>query len=310
MSRDLNSLLRWSIENAEPPPTNNVAPLQPKKFDSGIVDAVLGKSDAARMKECVEFIDDPSNSADAKLSAWDELEMIIESGDNANDLDKMNLWPPICKHLTSSDDDTLVQALWVCGTAINNNPTAQEAFLRHDPLPTLIALPGSENRNAEVRSKALYCLSGTLKSIADSSALERFAELDGWTCLAQSLKDPSIVCRRKAAFLIGSLFTSANQDVANRQLFKARSSNVIPILVDSLSLSTTQPFGPNGDKVSDEDFVEKVANALHRIARVDSAALSNAEQARVLEAINYTNFGMSDADVEWLRNVLGSSTSS
>lgn len=49
--------------------------------------------------------------------------------DNANDLKPLGLWPSIVKHLTNSEPEMAVQALWVCGTAIQNVGSCREALL-------------------------------------------------------------------------------------------------------------------------------------------------------------------------------------
>jgi hsp70-interacting protein len=52
---------------------------------------------------------------------------MIESIDNANDMQKLGLWPPLVKLLEDSSDQIRQQAAWVAGTAVQNNPKAQEA---------------------------------------------------------------------------------------------------------------------------------------------------------------------------------------
>jgi hypothetical protein len=82
------------------------------------------------------------------------MELLVESLDNANDLKPLGLWPQIVKHFTSSEPEVVVQALWVCGTAVQvrgkvhlsmnskgssigqNNPKSQEEVC-HAPLHAL-----------------------------------------------------------------------------------------------------------------------------------------------------------------------------
>lgn len=51
--------------------------------------------------------------------------MLVESIDNANDLKPLGMWPDIVKHFHSQEPEVVVQALWVAGTAVQNNPSAQ-----------------------------------------------------------------------------------------------------------------------------------------------------------------------------------------
>ena len=68
-----------------------------------------------------------------------------------------------------------------------NNPEALEAFLKQDPLVQIVPLLVSLQHDEKVRSKAIYCLSGTIKPTGDSKALQRFGEVGGWEALSQSL---------------------------------------------------------------------------------------------------------------------------
>jgi len=97
-------------------------------LDPGIIDAILGKPDAVQMKEDMAVAVDSSKTEDERIAALDHLEMLVEHIDNANDLEKLNLWQPLQSLLTSetSTQEIKLQALWVIGTALQNNPSAQD----------------------------------------------------------------------------------------------------------------------------------------------------------------------------------------
>ncbi|KAK0183983.1 adenyl-nucleotide exchange factor, partial [Armillaria mellea] len=199
----MESLLRWSIEHSGP----SAGPPQPRTdLDPGVIDAILGKSDAELMKEDLAVAIDPHRSEDARVEALDHLEMLVEQIDNANNLDKLQMWAPLHSLLTSADspDVIVLQALWVIGTALQNNPAAQETYLSSDPLPTLAAFLVPATPSAQIRSKALYALSGLLKH--NAPALAALAP-DGWLSLREALADPEISVRRKAVFLFNTLLT-------------------------------------------------------------------------------------------------------
>ena len=69
----MQSLLRWSIENSGPRQDSGA---QPQKLDPGIIDTILGKSDAEQMKEDVDVGSDRSKSEDERVAALDHLEMV------------------------------------------------------------------------------------------------------------------------------------------------------------------------------------------------------------------------------------------
>jgi hsp70-interacting protein len=147
---------------------------------------------------------------------------LVENIDNANgaracacvgvadgaflDIEKLRMWEPLQGLLGSSPDGVKVQALWVIGTAMQNNPKAQSAvrlvssrlppsfvrilicaqYLALEPFPTLLAfLSPSSRAPAKLRSKVIYALSGLLKHHA--AALESFEASGGWVALRGAL---------------------------------------------------------------------------------------------------------------------------
>ena len=88
----MNTLLRWSIENSgtgetapqqqpgQPGWTNSSQPrLEPKKFDTGIIDAILGKPDSVLMKEALEVATNNDADEDDRLQALDNFEMVSQA---------------------------------------------------------------------------------------------------------------------------------------------------------------------------------------------------------------------------------------
>ncbi|KAJ3572811.1 hypothetical protein NP233_g2830 [Leucocoprinus birnbaumii] len=218
----MQSLLRWSIENSTPldgapsdrPPVSN------QKLDPGIIDMILGRPDAEQMKEDVTVAVDATKSEDDRLAALDHLEMLVEHIDNANDLRKLKLWEPLLSLLDSAEASTeiKVQVLWVIGTAIQNNPEAQDVYLACNPLPTLLGfLTPSPALTLGARAKALYTLSGLLKHNAPAvKALDR-PEISGWNKLREALQDPEISVRRKTVFLLNSLILPSTPTSTSQQ---------------------------------------------------------------------------------------------
>ncbi|KAK0473777.1 adenyl-nucleotide exchange factor, partial [Armillaria novae-zelandiae] len=275
----MESLLRWSIEHSGP---SAGAPQPRTDLDPGVIDAILGKSDAELMKEDLAVAVDPHRSEDARVDALDHLEMLVEQIDNANNLDRLQMWAPLHALLTSDDspDVIVLQALWVIGTALQNNPAAQDTYLAARPLPALTAFLVPAAASAPIRSKALYALSGLLKH--NAPALAALAP-SGWHALRDALADPDISVRRKAVFLFNTLLTPneatvhagpvhPNSHAANLVDPKRADTSavargameehgvlarVVGALVDPL------PYGEDGDvEEPDVDFEEKSARLL------------------------------------------------
>ena len=70
----MQSLLRWSIENASPP--TDRPPVDPKNLDPAIIDMILGKPDAELMKEDMSVAVDANRTEDDRINALDHLEMV------------------------------------------------------------------------------------------------------------------------------------------------------------------------------------------------------------------------------------------
>jgi len=205
----MENLLRWSIEqstqgNGQP------APPQPRReLDPGVIDAILGRPDSELMKEALAVAVDETKDEDERIQALDDFEMLVEQIDNANNIAKMKMWEPLQRLLTSSTstEGVQTQTLWVIGTALQNNPSAQSSYLSLSPMPTLLSFLDPSNKSGKLRSKAIYTLSGLLKH--NSAAVRQFQDAGGWGVLKAALEDSDITVRRKTAFLLNSLIIPA-----------------------------------------------------------------------------------------------------
>ena len=122
------------------------------------------------------------------------------------DLENLGMWAPLQGLLGAPSDEVKVQALWVIGTAMQNNPKAQRAvrvhprslihyiythharrqYLALDPFAILLAsLSPTSSAPAQLRSKAIYALSGLLKHHA--AALAPFEANGGWDAFRSAL---------------------------------------------------------------------------------------------------------------------------
>ncbi|KAH8077104.1 nucleotide exchange factors-like protein [Cristinia sonorae] len=202
----MDALLRWGIENSSTATGQPAPPVQPRKdLDPAIIDHILGKPDAVKMKEALEIAVDEGRDEDERVEALEEFEMLVELIDNANDLAKLKLWEPLQRLLTSpsSSDAIKRQVLWIVGTAVQNNPSAQASYLNLSPLSTLLSFLSPSVPSAKTRAKAVYALSGLLK--LNRAAVKQMDDVGGWETLDNALEDSDISVRRKAAFLLNSL---------------------------------------------------------------------------------------------------------
>ncbi|KAF9079956.1 hsp70 nucleotide exchange factor fes1 [Mortierella sp. AD031] len=284
--KSLNELLKWSIinqatEKEDASPSNaTVKPLQ--KLDPGLIDAILGKSESQMMLEALQVIKNPHSSNDEKDLAWEDFEMLIQQIDNASNIENMKMWPPIIEELKNTNPKFREQAAWVCGTATQNNPKAQAAFLKEKGLQPVIDL--LSDPESYVRAKAIYALSGAIKHF--EPALKEFKDDAGYKTLVNIMKnDHNLTLVRKVVFLMNTLLIqdpSSTKELADLELI--------------------QTFGALLTKhMDDEDLVEKSLVAMKTFFEVASSPVSPATLAsirpQVLEAkAKYANFIM---DKEW-----------
>ncbi|KAA1070212.1 hsp70 nucleotide exchange factor fes1 [Puccinia graminis f. sp. tritici] len=308
MDPKLNDLLHWAVENTNRPQAENQtraastavapvpssdpiplsitynphessqvqAPTAPsKKLDTGVLDAILGRTDAVRMREAMGIFEDPNKPIQERCNAGEELEDLIQDLDNANDMEVLGFWPKLITLLESnpsgSDENDLIKfhTCWICGTAVQNNPKSQIAFLKRDPLPTILEILC--HASEATQAKAMYCLSSTLKHAPEETqVMKKFSEAHGWEALHDCLRGPSMTLRRKTVFLINTLVLEESLD-----LEELRSAGLLNTLIASLSPSRAIPAGKDGELSSqDEDYVEKVLRTIATLL-INSSARPN-----------------------------------
>lgn len=166
--KHLNDLLRWSIENSTTGKSDTPAEPPNTELTSGVMDAIMGgPSDAELMKASMDIISSPPSAnvtlAD-KLKAFDNFEQLIESLDNANNMENLGLWTPLLEQLKSPEPDLRRMAAWCIGTAVQNNERTQERLLAVGGIPPLVAIAVNGAQPEEVRKKAIYALSSVCRN--------------------------------------------------------------------------------------------------------------------------------------------------
>jgi hsp70-interacting protein len=170
MDRNLNSLLKWSIENtdsAKAPDTNGDAPKTDRAAEAPNLDALRalmgGPSEADMMREAMAAIVNPQIDAENKMIAWENLEMMVQNLDNANNLQPLGMWEPLVKQLEETDADTRAMAAWTIGTAAQNNTKTQEKVLEFGAYQQLVKMATGDS-DLTARKKAIYALSSGVRN--------------------------------------------------------------------------------------------------------------------------------------------------
>jgi hsp70-interacting protein len=141
----LNNLLQWGIKHADPAALKEAASAPPKPMSASdreallsIMQQVQGTSDADRMLESMVVIEHPESTQEAKLTAFENFEMMIQNIDNANNMEQIpskrdannkeqkKLWTRLVELLEAQDAELRMWAAFCCSTAVQNNIRAQE----------------------------------------------------------------------------------------------------------------------------------------------------------------------------------------
>ncbi|KAI4138728.1 MAG: hypothetical protein LQ341_004532 [Variospora aurantia] len=171
MDPGMNQLLKWSIENSDVTRNDPTASTDPKAerpsgqgLNAEAIKALMGgPSDAELMKQSMAAIESPDVSLDQKLVAFDNLEQLIETVDNANNMQPLGLWTPLKDQLTSHEADMRRMAAWCMGTAVQNNQQSQERLLVVGAIPILVKL-ALQDSDSQVRRKAVYAISSEVRN--------------------------------------------------------------------------------------------------------------------------------------------------
>lgn len=172
MDPGLNSLLKWGIENSAASNPNSEGAQPPASLEAretrgldaeALAHLMGGPSDADLMREAMTVIQNPAATLPSKITAFDNLEQLVESIDNANNLTPLGLWDPLVGQLSSAEAELRKMAAWCIGTAVQNNVQAQERLLAVNGIPILCRM-AVEDVDGGVRRKSVYALSSGIRN--------------------------------------------------------------------------------------------------------------------------------------------------
>lgn len=179
MDPGLNSLLQWSIENSEASRQSNgdtdSAPPTRGLNAEALKTLLGGPSDADLMREAMAVIRNDEATHEAKMTAFDNFEQLVENLDNANNMESLGLWTPLVEQLQSDDADLRRMAAWCIGTAVQNNDKAQERLLVVGGVPKLVDI-ALNDADQSVRRKGVYALSSAIRNYQPATS-EAFKHL-------------------------------------------------------------------------------------------------------------------------------------
>ena len=168
---NLNSLLKWSIRNSDTARQDETSQDDPKAErdpnrgldPQALAELMGGPNDADRMRDSMATIQSPEVDLENKKVAFDNFEQLIETIDNANNMEPLGLWMPLVEQLSTQEPDMRMYAAWCIATAVSNNPRSQERALVLNVIPKLVEL-AQQDKDKSVRKKAILALSGEVRN--------------------------------------------------------------------------------------------------------------------------------------------------
>ncbi|CAA7019255.1 unnamed protein product [Microthlaspi erraticum] len=261
----LDGMLHWAIGNSDPATLKEAAQdsqkmsldeLQKRQLElKELVEKLKMPSDAKLMQIAVSDLNNSSLSLEDRHRALQELLILVEPIDNANDLSKSGGLKVVAGELSHSDSDTRKLAAWVLGTASQNNPFVQEQVLGTGALTTLIKMVNSSSTEEAV--KALFAVSALIRN--NVAGQDMFYAAHGYIMLQDVMRNESldIKLRRKAVFLVGDLAECQVQNTEKSEL---------PIFSDRVFLKSVVDL----IAVLDLDLQEKALEAIKTLLQLKS----------------------------------------
>lgn len=284
----LEGMLQWAIghsdhaklkETAQDVQRLSYSELQKRQMEiKELMEKLRTPSDAEFMKIAINDLNNSSLSLEDRQRALQELLILVEPIDNANDLHKLGGLLAVIKELSHPDPDIRTLSAWVLGKASQNNAVVQKQVLELGALPKLLEMVTSTD--AEEAVKALYAVSALIRN--NLAGQEYFYSGAGGQVLQNLLSNSSndIRLRRKAVFLVSDLAGSLLENV----------ERVEPPLFSNCHLLKSVVYHT---AMGDLDLQEKAL-----------VAIKNLLQLKTTEALVFRDFCGLDGALESIRQQL------
>ncbi|KAK8710986.1 hypothetical protein V6N13_146293 [Hibiscus sabdariffa] len=257
----LDGMLQWAIGHSDPAKlkekardVNRLSPseLRQRQLEiKELMEELKMPSDAQLMQIALDDLSNSSLALEDRHRALEELLILVEPIDNANDMCKLGGFGVIIRELDHSDSDVRKFSAWILGKASQNNPYVQKQVLELGGLATLMKMVNSSS--ADEATKAFYAVSALIRNNAVGQQLF-FAEA-GDKMLQDILSSPSmdIRLRRKAVFLVGDLAECQLEDTDKAEM---------PFLSNRLLLKSVVDLTASGDLDLQEKALVAIKNLL------------------------------------------------
>ncbi|KAL2609933.1 hypothetical protein R1flu_028506 [Riccia fluitans] len=225
----IDSMLQWAIGHADPEKlrgsAQEVQRLTPQEVEKRraeireLMENLKMSSDADLMKVAIADLHNVSLSVEARKRALEELLILVEPIDNANDLNKLGGLVTVIKELDREEVELRAAAAAVLAVASQNNPVVQAqvrtrlirlenlmvpiTLLRYGVLPKLMKMVRSSS--SEEATKAFHAVSAIIRNYP--SGHEVFYRNGGILLLMELMSNENMDTRlqKKALSLVADL---------------------------------------------------------------------------------------------------------
>ncbi|XP_066394075.1 hsp70 nucleotide exchange factor FES1-like isoform X4 [Miscanthus floridulus] len=189
----LDSMVQWAIGNSDPDKLREKAAelewlsaeelLKRQMEIKELMEKLKVPSDAELMKIAIADLNNSSVSLEDCHRALQELLLLVEPIDNANDLDKLGGLLPLIRELSNADEGIRTTSAWVLGKASQNNVLVQNQILGYGALERLVKMGYSSS--SQEAAKALYAISSLIRD--NEHGQELFLSENGYAMLQHIL---------------------------------------------------------------------------------------------------------------------------
>ncbi|KAL7094170.1 hypothetical protein ACP275_11G085100 [Erythranthe tilingii] len=237
----LDGMLQWAIGHSDPAKlketTLNVQRLSPeelkqRQMEIKELEKLQMPSDAKLMTVAINDLNNLSLSLEDRRRALQELLVLVEPIENANDLHKLGGLTAVIKELNNPNAEIRIISAWILGKASQNNPFVQNQILELGVLAKLMEMAHSDF--VEEATKSLYAISALIRNYPEGQNL--FYMEAGDLMLQKILSNSSIDIRlhRKCVFLLSDLVEFQLDGTSNRELPFLRNQHLLKSVVGLL----------------------------------------------------------------------------
>ncbi|XVF14646.1 hypothetical protein REPUB_Repub09cG0079400 [Reevesia pubescens] len=222
----LDGMLQWAIGHSDSAKLKQTAQdiqrLSPSDLKQRqleikkLMEKLKMPSDAQLMQIALDDLNNSSLSLEDRHRALQELLILVEPIDNANDMCKLGGLVVIIRELNHPDPEIRKISAWILGKASQNNPFVQKQVLELGALAKLMKMVKSSS--SDEATKAFYAVSALIRN--NVAGQELFYAQGGDKMLQDILSNPGVDVRlrRKAVFLVGDLAECQLENIDNAEI--------------------------------------------------------------------------------------------